>query len=128
MKPVRTFVQTCEYNYNMHLSSFTSVVSIVRPFQGVLGNREKRAFISGEQRPNFEWNRGTKTLLGNRKHKKVNYRFFVFFLVGGGGGREQGNKRIYFRGTREHLTPVRVSILRELLILLFRYYYNKQVY
>ena len=27
---------------------------------GVLGNRGKRAFISGEQRPNFEGNRGTK--------------------------------------------------------------------
>ena len=36
------------------------------------------AFISGnrEQRPNFEWNRGTKTILWNREHKKANFRFF----------------------------------------------------
>ena len=45
---------------------------------GVLGNRGNRAFISGgsgEQRPNFEGNRGTKTILGNREHKKTIFRF-----------------------------------------------------
>ena len=31
-----------------------------------------RAFISGEQRPNFE---ETKTILENRKHKKTIFRF-----------------------------------------------------
>ena len=42
---------------------------------GVLGNRGKRVFISGEQRPNFEGNRGIKTILGNWEHKKTNFRF-----------------------------------------------------
>ena len=28
-----------------------------------------------EQRSNFEGNRGTKTILGNREHKKTNFRF-----------------------------------------------------
>ena len=47
---------------------------------------------TGEQRPNFEGNRGTKTILGNREHKKTNFRFL-------------GNKPIYFRGTREQEPP-----------------------
>ena len=34
---------------------------------GVLGNG-KMAFISGEQRPHFEGNRGTKTILGNKQN------------------------------------------------------------
>ena len=55
--------------------------------QGVWGTRGKRAFISGEQRPNFEGN-GTKTILGNREHKKTNFHFL-------------GIKPIYFRGSRE---------------------------
>ena len=42
---------------------------------GVLGNRGKRVFISGEQRPNFEGNRGIKTILRNWEHKKTNFRF-----------------------------------------------------
>ena len=59
---------------------------------GVLGNRGKRVFISGEQRPNFEGNRGTKTILGNREHKKTNFRFLgnrgtSQFISG-----EQGNR------------------------------------
>ena len=40
-----------------------------------LGNRGKRTFISGEQRPNFKGNRGTKTILRNREHKKTNFGF-----------------------------------------------------
>ena len=31
---------------------------------------------TGEQRPNFEGNRGTKTIFGNREHKKT-FRFFI---------------------------------------------------
>ena len=31
---------------------------------------------TGEQRPNFEGNRGTKTILENREHKKTNFRYF----------------------------------------------------
>ena len=30
---------------------------------------------TGEQMPNFEGNRGTKTILGNTEHKKTNFRF-----------------------------------------------------
>ena len=45
-----------------------------------------------EQRPNFEGNRGTKTILGNREHKKTNFRFLgnrgtSQFISG-----EQGNR------------------------------------
>ena len=47
------------------------------------GNRGK-GFISGEQIPNFEGNRGTKTILGNREHKKTHFQFF-----GNRGAREQ---------------------------------------
>ena len=53
----------------------------IEALPGVLGNRGKRGtFISGEQRPDFEENKGTKTILGLE---------------------EQGNKPIYFRGTRK---------------------------
>ena len=55
---------------------------MIEALPGVLGNRGNRAFISGEQRPNFEGNRGTKTILGNREHKKT-----IFFFWGGGGNR-----------------------------------------
>ena len=46
----------------------------------------------GEQMPNFEGNRGTKTILGNREHKKTNFRFLgnrgtSQFILG-----EQGNR------------------------------------
>ena len=37
----------------------------------------------------------TKTILGNREHKKTNFRFW--------GNR--GKKSIYFRGTREQVPP-----------------------
>ena len=49
----------------------------IEALPGVLGNRGSRAFISGEreQMPNFEGNSGTKTILGNREHKKTNFRF-----------------------------------------------------
>ena len=30
---------------------------------------------TGEQMPTFEGNRGTKTILGNREHKKTNFQF-----------------------------------------------------
>ena len=60
-----------------------------------LGNRGKRVFISGEQWPKFEGNRGTNTIMGNREHRKTNFSIFG----------EQGNKPIYFRGTREQVTP-----------------------
>ena len=33
------------------------------------------AFVTGEQRQKFEGNRGTKTILWNREHKKTNFQF-----------------------------------------------------
>ena len=47
---------------------------------------------TGEQSSNFEGNRGTKTILGNREHKKTNFRFLgnrgtSHFISG-----EQGNR------------------------------------
>ena len=39
---------------------------------GVLGNRGKRTLIKWEQRPIL---RGTKTILGNREHKKASFQF-----------------------------------------------------
>ena len=55
--------------------------------------------------PNFEGNRGTKTILGNREHNKTNFRFL-------------GNKPIYFRGTREKVVsppppPGRASVIED---------------
>ena len=31
---------------------------------------------TGEQRPNFEGNRGTRIILGNREHKKTKFQFW----------------------------------------------------
>ena len=42
---------------------------------GVLGKRGNRAVISGEQGNKGQILRGTKTILGNREHKKTNFRF-----------------------------------------------------
>ena len=44
---------------------------------------------TGEQRPNFEGNRGTKTMLGNREHEKTNFRFWK---TGEQANLFQGNK------------------------------------
>ena len=48
--------------------------------------------------PNYEENRETKTIFGNREHKKTHFQFFG----------EKGNKPIYFRETREQVSPGRV--------------------
>ena len=55
---------------------------------------KKGIYFSGtrEQMSNFEGNRGTKTILGNREHKKTNFRFWgnretSQFISG-----EQGNR------------------------------------
>ena len=68
----------------------------MRPSQGFGEEGNKGIYFreTGEQRPNFEGNRGTKTILGNREHKKKNSIFG-----------EHGNKPIYFRGTREQVPP-----------------------
>ena len=59
---------------------------------GVLENRGKGVFISGEQSQIL---RVTKTILGNREHKKT-----IFFDFWGTG--EQAN---FIRGTREQVPP-----------------------
>ena len=59
------------------------------------GEQGKRGIYfrgTGEQRSNFEGNRGTKTILGNREHKKTKFRFLgnrgtSQFISG-----EQGNR------------------------------------
>ena len=66
------FIQAFTVYQNLNYG-FQCIKSEALP--GVLGNRGKRAFISGEQWPNLEGNRGTKTILGNREHKKTNFRF-----------------------------------------------------
>ena len=61
------------------------------------GEQGKRGIYfrgTGEQRSNFEGNRGTKTILGNREHKKTNFRFF--------GTGEQAN---LFQGNKGTGTP-----------------------
>ena len=77
--------------------------AVIEAFPGILGNRGKGIYFkgAGEQRPNFKGNRGTKTILGNRVHKRTNIRFFW----------EQGNKPIYFKGTgTPPPTPGRASL------------------
>ena len=58
------------------------------------------AFISGEKRPNFEENSGTKTILGNREHRKQ-----IFYFEGTG---EQAN---VFQGNNGTGTPLEGLIL-----------------
>ena len=73
--------------------------SITRPSKE-FWDTEKRAFISGEQeqRPNFEGNRGTKTNLGNREHKKTNFRFLGNRETGQFISGEQGNRYPLWEG------------------------------
>ena len=69
---------------------------------GVLGNMGKGVFISGEQ-----WNIG-KILRGTGEQRQywgtgnIRNKFSIFW--------EQGNKPIYFRGTREQVPPGRASV------------------
>ena len=80
---------------------FSRVGPIMRSSQGFLGTGETGHLFQGnrEQRPNFEGNRGTTTILRNREHMKTNFRYFCRIFG------EQGNKPIYFRGTREQVPP-----------------------
>ena len=75
-----------KYLTDLHLSPFrdphlqmyfTHSSFLLRPSQGLWGTGEKGIYFrgTGEQRSNFEGNRGTKTILGNREHKKINFRF-----------------------------------------------------
>ena len=53
----------------------------MRPSQGFWGTGQKGIY-SVEQMNNFLGEQGKKTILGNREHKKTNFRF----LKKGGGG------------------------------------------
>ena len=50
---------------------------LLRPSYGFGGTGIKGIYFrgTGKQRPHFEGNRGTKTILGNRENKKTNFRF-----------------------------------------------------
>ena len=68
------------------------ISTYIEALPGVLGNRGNREFISGEQGNKGQILRGTKTILGNREHKKTNFRFLrnrgtSQFISG-----EQGNR------------------------------------
>ena len=67
---------------------------IVGPAQGFCETGQKGISFrgTGDQRPNFEGNREKKKILGNREHKKTNFRFLgnretSQFISG-----EQGNR------------------------------------
>ena len=65
-----------------------------RPSQGFGGTGEKGIYFrgTGEQRSNFEGNRGTKTILGNMERRKTNFRILgnmgTSQIISG----EQGNR------------------------------------
>ena len=67
---------------------------LLRPSQGFWGTGENGIYFrgTGEQRPNFEGNRGTKTILGNREHKKTNFQFLGNRGTSQFISREQGNR------------------------------------
>ena len=71
---------------------------------GVLGNRGTRAFISGEQGNKGQILRGTKTILGNREHRKSNFQYLgnrgtSQFISG-----EQGNRYPPWEGLKGGVT------------------------
>ena len=72
----------------------------LRPSQGFWGTGEKGILSrgTGEQKPNFERKRGTKTILGNREHKNTNFRFL--------GNRGTGEQAILFQGNKGTGTPL----------------------
>ena len=72
----------------------------MRPSKGFWGTGEKGIYFrrTWEQRPNFEGNWGTETILGNREHKKTNFQFLgnrgtSQFISG-----EQGNRYLLCEG------------------------------
>ena len=71
------------------------LLSISEALPGVLGNREKRAFISGEHGNKGQILRGTGEQI--QYWGTGNTRKQIF--------EEQGKKPIYFRGTREQVSP-----------------------
>ena len=65
-----------------------------------LGDRENGIYFrrTGKVKPTFEGKRGTKTILGNKEHKKTIFRLGGGgigtrpFIRGGGGGVEQEDR------------------------------------
>ena len=74
-----------EMNNNIRSSAYSASVNTFKSKQKlrnhktcpprVWGIRGERAFISGEQENKGQILRGTKTILGNREHKKTNFFF-----------------------------------------------------
>ena len=88
------FKNPCEFILLSQMQIKYQCICNIKALPGVLarGTGESGIYFRGawEQRPHFEWNRGTKTILGNREHiKKTNFRFL--------GTGEQAN---LFQGNR----------------------------
>ena len=90
--------QICEYEPKPEADDLPLAQRWLRPSKGFWGSGENGIYF-GEQGNKGQSLRDTKTLLGNKEHKKFNFRFW-----------EQGNKPIYFRGTREQVPPGKASL------------------
>ena len=79
---------------SIYVRLFCKRQSLWRPSQGFRGTGETGHLFqgTGEQRLNFEGNRGTKTILGNREHKKTNFRFLGNMGTNQFISGEQGNR------------------------------------
>ena len=75
-----------------YINSKRVSVFISEALPGVFEKQGKQGIFSGEQRPNFKGNRGTKTILGNREHKKTNFRFLGNRVTSQFISGEQGSK------------------------------------
>ena len=80
--------------HGKHMAKYD--IHIMELLPGFLGNRQNDIYSrgTGKKRSNFEWNRVQRQYWGTWNVRKQ------FSILG-----EQGNKPIYFRGTRERLSP-----------------------
>ena len=71
-----------------------SLQALRRPSHGFCGTGGEGIYFRGteEHRLNFEGNRGTKTILGNREHTKTNFRFWGNMGASQFISGEQGNR------------------------------------
>ena len=81
---------------------------------GEQGNKGIYFRGTGEQRPNFEGNRGTMTILGNREHKKANFPFLgnrgtSEFISG-----EQGNRYPPWEGLMKFHHQLNLQDIKEI--------------
>ena len=72
-----TIVNTLIYTPVFNVTTYVCNVKMMRSSHGFWGGGQGNKGIyfreTGEQRLNFEGNRGTKAILGNRIHKKTNF-------------------------------------------------------